>query len=320
MNIRVKKNPFVTFIVPTYNASRYLDSCLGSIRKQDYPKKNYEIFVVDGGSTDDTLKIAKKYRARVIFNKVRDQETGKSLGIKKSKGSIVVLMDSDNEIVKTDWLRRMVRPLIEDPDLFGVESYYFFKKKDNIVNKYSMLLHISDPYSRMIAANLQKIKKKNYIEFTIPKGGSYPLGANGFLWNKKIIKKVGFYEPKFEESNFSYFAMEAGYRKFARIPGFGIYHYHVEGVSDFVKKRLKIGNKFLNRKDEKRRTWLEGIPVTKKFFSYVYCLTLIGPFVEGLYNFFETREVAWLLHPFMSLLSVLVYTIVFIERIIAKWV
>lgn len=306
--------PYITFIIPTLNAQKYLEGCLKSIRKQDYPADNYEILVIDGGSTDNTLKIAKRYGAKIINNPYIDQESGKSLGIQKSKGEILVLMDSDNEIVKDDWLKTMIKPLQIDPKLFGVESLYFYKKGDNIFNIYCMLLHIADPFSRMISSRLIKKRKQGYLECTIPEGGSYPLGANGFLWNKEVIIKSGKYRPRFEESNFSYFIMQQGYRKFARVPGYGIYHHHIASLGDFLAKRMKIGNKFLNRKEEKKRTWLEGVSPVKFAFSVIYCSTFIGPFLEGSYNFFKTKNKAWLLHPILSFLSVLTYGYIFLKR------
>lgn len=306
--------PAVTFIIPTYNAARYLRNCLESIRKQDYPKDKYEILIIDGGSTDQTLKIAKSYQLKILNNPDKDAESAKSIGIRYSKGEILALLDADNEIIQKDWLRRMVEPLIKDPSLFGVESFYFPKLGESIFNTYSMLAHISDPFSRCLAGRLICAGKEDYDEYTIPKGSVYPLGANGFLWNKKVIKQVGFYQPKFEESNFSYFAIKRGYRKFARIPGYGIYHDHINSLGDFIGKRLKIGNKFLKRREEKRQTWLEGVSPLKFVFSVIYCLTAIGPLIEGTYNFLKTGYSAWFLHPLMSFISVNVYGLVVIRR------
>ncbi len=312
----MKRNtlPFVSFIIPTYNAEYYLDECLESIIKQKYPKSRYEILLVDGGSTDKTLEIAKNYKVKILINKERDPETGKSLAIEHSKGEIIVLMDSDNVIIKSNWLIRMIRPIVIDPSLFGVESFYFPKKGESIFNTYCMLAHIADPFSRCLAANLHKKRKKGYIEYTIPKGSAYPLGANGFLWNKKVIEEVGLYKPKFEESNFSFFAMEKGYRKFARVPGYGIYHYHIRSLGEFILKRLKIGNKFLNRKEEKKRTWMEGVSSIKFFFSIIYCLTFLGPLIEGFFYYYKTGYKAWLLHPFMSFISVTTYGFLYLKR------
>lgn len=312
--MKKKTTPFVSFIIPTYNANDYIEQCLKSIINQDYPKNKYEILVVDGRSKDRTREIAKSYGAIIIDNPQKDPETAKSLGIQKSKGEIIALVDSDNIIVKKDWLINMVDPLIKDPSLYGVESFYFPQKGESIFNTYCMVAHIADPFSRCLAARLEEKNKDGYIEYMIPGGSTYPLGANGFLWNKRVIKDVGWYKPKFEESNFSYLALQKGYRKFARVAGYGIYHNHITSLSDFIAKRIKIGNKFLKRKEEKRKTWLEGVPKTKFIFSLVYCLTFIGPFIEGLYNLTKTGERAWLLHPFMSFISVVSYGVVFIRR------
>lgn len=306
--------PSVTFIIPTLNAQKFLATCLKSVIKQNYPKKNYEILVVDGRSTDRTRTIARQFKAQVIDNPYKDPESAKSLGIQQSRGQIIALLDSDNEIIKKDWLIRMVRPLLLDPTLFGVESWYFPRKKESIFNTYSMLIHIADPFSRCLAANLKSEVKNGYIEYTIPNGSTYPLGANGFLWNRGVIEKVGLYKPKFEESNFSFFAMEKGFRKFARVPGYGIYHDHITSLADFISKRLKIGNKFLNRKEERKRTWLEGVSPFKFLICLIYCSTVIGPLLEGFYHFVKTGYVAWMLHPVMSFIAVATYGLVFLRR------
>lgn len=314
-----KTSPFVSFVIPTYNAEAYIRKCLGSIIKQDYPKEKYEILVVDGNSTDNTLLIAKMFKVKIIDNPQRDPETAKSLGIQRAKGEIIALLDSDNEIIKKDWLRKMVKPLIQDPTLFGVESFYFPRKGESIFNTYSVIAHIADPFTRCLAGKLNQKKRLGYIEYQIPEGSAYPLGANGFLWNRRIIEEINLYKPKFEESNFGYFVLNKGYRKFARVPNYGIYHDHINSLFDFIQKRFKIGNKFLSRKDEKRRTWIEGISQKKFIFCVIYCSTLIGPFLEGLINYLKTRQKAWLLHPWLSIISVGCYAIVFVRRLVMKW-
>ena len=50
--------PLVSVILPTLNAERYLDECLGSLRAQDWPRDRLEIVMADGGSTDRTIEIA----------------------------------------------------------------------------------------------------------------------------------------------------------------------------------------------------------------------------------------------------------------------
>lgn len=49
-----------SFIISLYNEEKSIVECLDSIFNQDYLKKDFEVLVIDGGSTDDTLKIKKK--------------------------------------------------------------------------------------------------------------------------------------------------------------------------------------------------------------------------------------------------------------------
>ena len=51
----------ISFIIPTYNASIHIETCLQSIRKQKYPQEKVEILILDGDSSDNTLSIVKKY-------------------------------------------------------------------------------------------------------------------------------------------------------------------------------------------------------------------------------------------------------------------
>ena len=49
--------PFISVIVPVYNEERYLDACVASMLRQDYPREAMEWFFVDGMSTDRTVEL-----------------------------------------------------------------------------------------------------------------------------------------------------------------------------------------------------------------------------------------------------------------------
>jgi glycosyltransferase involved in cell wall biosynthesis len=51
--------PSISIVIPTYNGEQTLAQCLESIVKQDYPREKVEIIIVDGGSKDKTLDVAK---------------------------------------------------------------------------------------------------------------------------------------------------------------------------------------------------------------------------------------------------------------------
>ena len=68
------KLPFISVILPTYNNDSVLLDCLQSIFVQDYPK--FEVLIIDGGSSDKTIEIAKKFSVKVLKNPYRVEEKG----------------------------------------------------------------------------------------------------------------------------------------------------------------------------------------------------------------------------------------------------
>lgn len=92
------KNPLVTISIPTYYSEPFLKTCLDAIKKQSY--KRIEINIVDGGSKDMTVEIARKYGVKdIILNKGSLMEA-RLAGVIKSKGEYILLLDSDQILEK----------------------------------------------------------------------------------------------------------------------------------------------------------------------------------------------------------------------------
>jgi len=88
--------PYISIIIPAYNAEKTIEHSLRELRKQDYPKDKYEIIVVNDASCDNTSSIAKKSADKVIEHTKNLGETESRLsGIKIAKGDIIVNTDSD---------------------------------------------------------------------------------------------------------------------------------------------------------------------------------------------------------------------------------
>ena len=92
--------PLISIITPSLNSGIFIKEAINSVSAQTY--KNWELLIVDGGSTDDTIKIIKKYadqdpRIKLIEN-LNDRGTSqaRSFGIKKSKGDYLAFIDSDD--------------------------------------------------------------------------------------------------------------------------------------------------------------------------------------------------------------------------------
>jgi len=88
----------VSVIIPTRNEEDALDKLLKSLSSQTY--KNYEVVVVDGGSVDDTKKVAEEYGARFIreTGKYKSPANARNLGVKEAKGDIITVFDCDSEV------------------------------------------------------------------------------------------------------------------------------------------------------------------------------------------------------------------------------
>jgi glycosyltransferase involved in cell wall biosynthesis len=99
---------FVSIIIPTYNEGKNLENTLKAIRNQDY--KKYEIIVSDSRSKDKTIKIAKKYKARVLVDGRKGIGAGRNFGAKFAKGNIVFFVDADT-ILMSNSVSEVVKSL-----------------------------------------------------------------------------------------------------------------------------------------------------------------------------------------------------------------
>jgi len=86
-------------IVPVYNVEKYLHECVDSVLNQTYPE--YEIILVDDGSTDNSKSICDHYsqldqRIRVFHTSNSGVSTARNIGIQKAIGEYVLFLDSDD--------------------------------------------------------------------------------------------------------------------------------------------------------------------------------------------------------------------------------
>ncbi len=95
----------VSVTIPTRDSASSLPLCLGALAHQSY--KQLEISVVDAGSTDATIQIAKKFGVQNIFTYKGALLGARALGIRKAKGKYVLLLDSD-QILSRDSIERAV--------------------------------------------------------------------------------------------------------------------------------------------------------------------------------------------------------------------
>lgn len=103
-----KRQPLVSAVLPTYNRAWTLKDAIDSVLNQDYP--NIELIVIDDGSTDNTQELLCSYKNQitVLMQENKGVSAARNAGIKKSNGSFIALLDSDDA-----WDKRKISCQIE---------------------------------------------------------------------------------------------------------------------------------------------------------------------------------------------------------------
>ena len=118
--------PFVSIIIPVYNAQKNLGRCVESVLNQTY--KDFELLLLDDGSTDNSGKICNKYaeediRVRVIHKENSGVSDTRNQGIAMAKGEYLQFIDSDDWITQ-DATARFVRMAQEYPCDMVIADFY----------------------------------------------------------------------------------------------------------------------------------------------------------------------------------------------------
>lgn len=139
--------PLVSIITPSYNSGKYIESCLQSVIRQDYPY--VEHIIQDGASTDKTTAIIKKYASQYP-NKIcwssepdKGQPDGLNKAIQASRGDIILVLNSDDVLLPhaCSWAVNQLRQHPECAVIYGDE--YIINEAGQIIDYYMPL----SPYS-----------------------------------------------------------------------------------------------------------------------------------------------------------------------------
>jgi len=227
----------ISVVILTKNSQKYLHECLTSVFEQNYP--DFEVIVVDATSTDDTAKILYYEMVThpgVIVKPIMvkpDTTIGKArqIGVDNSQGEVIAFIDSDVELSNDNWFIDMMQPLecgfgkISKEMIAGTQTLAKCHKDDPWILKH---LHNSFEYPDRV------IGLSNY----------QMIGTGHCIIRKECIKEVGGFRDinSYEDLDVTRKIMETNL-VFVYLPDKKVYHYHVDGIKQYIKKHL-IRNKY----------------------------------------------------------------------------
>lgn len=325
-NITKQNQPSVSFAIPTYNSGAKLERLLNSIAEQEY-SGYIEILVADGGSSDNTLDIAKKHCCKILKNERKLPEPGKAVCIDNATGELIVFVDDDNWLLSKNWLNSIVKPFIEDKEIVAAEPIkYEWDKNLTMLERYWALTGVNDPLLYYMGAydklNLVsnkwtglKLKQEDcgdYIKVHLKKDYMPTIGANGFTVRADIIKKTDYYNlldiDKMAE------IINMGYNKIAKVK-IGIFHTFVPDLKNYPKKAKRKAKNFFGNvsypgvnanETTKRHYRYPNLKngVLKFALSTIFVLPLI---LYSLKGYMKKKDIAWFMHIPVCWITFVVY-------------
>lgn len=165
----------LSIVVATYNSSDTVQRCIDSVLMQNF--KNWELLIVDDGSTDDTQKIVGEYlnNANIFYYFIEHKgvSAARNFGLNHAKGEYVVFCDSDDEYPENAFATMLDR-FDKDADFI-----VFGTKIVNCNDKY--------PMKNIIPKDIKYTENLEHALY-------YEIGARPFVWNccykKEFLKKV----------------------------------------------------------------------------------------------------------------------------------
>jgi glycosyltransferase involved in cell wall biosynthesis len=109
------KPPQVSVVIPAYNQAKYLESAIQSALSQTY--QDFEVIVVDDGSTDNTPMVAGKFGNHIQYIRQENRGLGgaRNTGIRKAQGNYIALLDSDDQWLP-DFLEKLIASAKQKPE------------------------------------------------------------------------------------------------------------------------------------------------------------------------------------------------------------
>jgi len=173
--------PTVSVIIPTYNRAEVLPRAIESVLAQTY--EDFELIIVDDGSTDNTEEIIQSYefeKIRYVYQENQGANAARNTGIRTANGEYISFLDSDDKF-RPEKIKKSIYFLESSPDdCGGVHHSHTVIRNDKIVNI---------AIARQEGLGINKLSKSNII-------GTF----SSFTTRKEILEAIGYLDEQLDAS------------------------------------------------------------------------------------------------------------------------
>lgn len=175
MKIDNEKSPYISIIIPVYNAEQYIERCIDSVIKQTY--YNIEIILVDDGSNDSSNQIIKKYeredsRIRLFHQNNQGVSAARNLGIREARGCWISFLDAD-DYLELNAFEKLYQYIAEERKKVDIVCYSYVEDKDGKL-------------SYMNNTGIKKICDAEDLYMHVFDNNN----ISGYIWNKMFRKDI----------------------------------------------------------------------------------------------------------------------------------
>lgn len=223
----------ISVIVTTYNSEKYIKKCLDSVLRTK--SINFEIVVVDDGSTDNTVTELKRYSKRnnvqiFLFKENKGPTARRNFGVKKARSGLILFLDADT-ILRPSAIISIVKRMAKAKEIGGILLKLILV--DGTLDSAGVFMSIFGlPYEVGAGENPDNYEKETYI---------FGAKTAGLVISKKIFNKVGGFDEDYliygEDIDLSWRIQLAGY-KFLFYPEASGIHFRGGTLSEATKHRI----------------------------------------------------------------------------------
>jgi len=212
----------ISVIIPAKDAAGTIEECLRAVLAQEDLDIEYEVILVDDGSTDETAELAASFGIRLIRQENMGRAAARNVGASAARGEILAFTDADCA-PSPRWLFHLTKPFA-DPEVVGVKGTYRTRQ------------------TRLVPRFVQQEYGHKYLRMAAQESIDF-IDTYSAAYRRSIFMENSGFESALlsvEDQEFSFRLARKGYR-LVFAPEAVVYHQHVPGAWRYARRKFEIG-------------------------------------------------------------------------------